>query len=132
MPEPRNGELVGAVAEAVGQLLDGDARTAGVRGGRRCRVAFHSRITAMTRMSRSAVRWSVPRALWRPGSFTSRSAPRQVVEDLLQHVVAGLAVGQGLVVQADAVQDHVLGQGVQVFGDDVAAAVDQRPARGPP
>ena len=58
--------------------------------------------------------------------------PRKVVKDFLEHVVASFAVGQGLVVESDAVQDHVLGQGVQVVRDDVAAAVDRAPGRGPP
>ena len=52
------------------------------------------------------------------------------MEDFLEHVVAALAVGEGLVVQAHAVQHDVRGECVEVVGDDVAAAADQSAGAG--
>ena len=55
------------------------------------------------------------------------AAAGEVVEDLLQDVVPLLAVGEGLVVEADAVQDDVGGEGVEVVGDDVPPAAEKSP-----
>ena len=46
-------------------------------------------------------------------------------EDLLQDLRPGQAVGDRLVGEADPVEDHVLGEREEVFGDHVMAAVDQ-------
>ena len=44
-----------------------------------------------------------------------------------EHVRTGHAVGKGLVVQADPMQDHVLGQREQVFRDHIIATVNRAP-----
>ncbi len=50
-------------------------------------------------------------------------------EDLAEHIGTSPAVGHRLVSQPDAVQDHVFGQGEEVFRDDVMPALDQGPRR---
>ena len=48
-------------------------------------------------------------------------------DDFTEDIRAGHAVGKGLVVKADPMQDHVLGQREQVFGDHIIATVNERP-----
>ena len=51
-------------------------------------------------------------------------------EKFREHAGPGLAFGEGFVAEADAVQDHVLGQGKKVFGHGIVAAVQKRPGPG--
>ena len=46
-------------------------------------------------------------------------------EDLLEDLGAGATFGEGFVGEADAVEDDIFGEGEDVFGDDVVAAVDE-------
>ena len=48
-------------------------------------------------------------------------------DNLFEDVSAGQAIGEGLVAQADTMEDHVIRQGKEVFRNDVVAAVDQGP-----
>src|SRR5215468_10050052 len=51
---------------------------------------------------------------------------RDVLEDLRDHVIGGLALGLGLVRHQDAVAQNVMGDGLDVVRRDVAAALQQR------